>query len=75
MGRWAKIKAEKWELVREEEGQMEDRKCGRNKWDLNSVLVIKKENNVANPKSGSSVVSLGPLRSGCQEEIGHSEMY
>ena len=55
--------------------QMEDRKCGGNEWDLNSVLVMKKENNMANPKAGSSVVSLGPVRSGCQEEIGHSEMY
>ena len=47
-----------------EEAQMLDREFGKSEWNLNVVLVIKKEKEVGNLNIGSGV-SLGPLRSRC----------
>lgn len=57
----AGIKADKRELVRVDEVQMEEGEPGRNEWELNTVLLIEKEE-IAHLKIGSRV-SVVPMKS------------
>lgn len=45
-----------------DEVQMEEREPGRNEWELNTVLMIEKEQEMSHLKIGSHV-SLGPIKS------------